>query len=344
MFQSQAGTGATGLLGTQSLPIPYLGRGSTGSGNTLSHPDPFSETAYRDWVSSMASGQPSGIDFWDGRTCWPLNPRNSGKQLSDAIMSDYIPPQSSDPMHISGGSLEDDPMSLKVPTNTPTGGTGDDCQNPQFQQASALHPDFASALTQSLLNQPFPLPVPPHNLSLPSSALYSRKENRHASLVHANNALMQPTPLSGSMGTRKLSQSIFGIGGLDSSIPVPAEGSEEKTSAALQNMFATSLRNPLTDFGSSMMNSACNIAGSPPAVDNGHAESTPVSNVKGMVPLGSSSSGSSSVGGNTATKRTRNFTPASAKAIDVEDEPRRMSPHVRIAGYCGGDMSGDSVH
>ncbi|KAK4226624.1 hypothetical protein QBC38DRAFT_219588 [Podospora fimiseda] len=39
-------------------------------------------------------------------------------------------------------------------------------------------------------------------------------------------------------------------------------------------------------------------------------------------------------------KRTRNFTPASARAIDEEDEPRRGSPHVRIAAFGVGDVGG----
>lgn len=344
LFQSQAGAGAIGPLGTQSWQMPYLGRSNTGSGNALSHADSFSESAYREWVSSMTSGHPTGMDIWDGRASWQMNPRNSAKHPSDAIMSDYISPQTSDPMQISGGSLEDDPMSLKVPTNTPTGEARDDPQNPQFQQTAALNCDFASSLTQSLLNQPFPLPMPQHQLSFPSSELYYRKENRHASLAHANAALLQPASLSGSTETRKLSQSVFGIGGLETSTPVPTDGSEEMTSITLQHMFATSSRNPLADFGSSMMNSTGSTVGTPMGVTGvvDQADSTPVSNVKSLA--APTSGGGSSTSGNTAVKRTRNFTPASAKAIDEEDEPRRLSPHVRIAGFCGVDISSDSVH
>jgi hypothetical protein len=39
-------------------------------------------------------------------------------------------------------------------------------------------------------------------------------------------------------------------------------------------------------------------------------------------------------------KRTRQFTPASARVIDEEDEPRRTSPRARIAGY-GGEIADD---
>lgn len=54
-------------------------------------------------------------------------------------------------------------------------------------------------------------------------------------------------------------------------------------------------------------------------------QATPIQTYAGVA---ASTAGSGSEKG---TKRNRNFTPASAKAIDEEDEPRRISPRMRIS-------------
>ncbi|KAL1843464.1 hypothetical protein VTJ49DRAFT_1574 [Mycothermus thermophilus] len=45
--------------------------------------------------------------------------------------------------------------------------------------------------------------------------------------------------------------------------------------------------------------------------------------------------------GSNAAKRPRNFTPASVKAIDEADEPRRMSPHVQVMSFGVVDLVGE---
>jgi hypothetical protein len=50
------------------------------------------------------------------------------------------------------------------------------------------------------------------------------------------------------------------------------------------------------------------------------------------MPLRNSSAASLNAGGlGSSRKRTRNFTPASSKAIDDEDQPLRPSPHMRAS-------------
>src|SRR5690606_12973734 len=101
---------------------------------------------------------------------------------SDTIMPDYAPPQTTDPMHISGPSLEDEPMSLKVPTNTPTGETDEGEDTPlQVKPPTVLPSDLATSLTRSLLNQPFPLPVHHCNPTLPATNSKVNKDRQQAS-------------------------------------------------------------------------------------------------------------------------------------------------------------------
>ena len=95
-------------------------------------PDPFTETAYLEWVNSLGLAQ--NADSGDARAVWPpFFARNSSKQSStDISMPDYLSSQSGqnvgpESMLMSGTSLEDEMQvgSLKVPTNTPTGGPGE---------------------------------------------------------------------------------------------------------------------------------------------------------------------------------------------------------------------------
>lgn len=105
----------------------------THSANTSgsSIPDPYLEpVAYYEWLNSFGSVVNSDVS---GNSCWPINPRNASKQSnSDASMPDYMSLHGrqntmSDPMHISGMSMEDDcgTGTLKVPTNTPIAGSAD---------------------------------------------------------------------------------------------------------------------------------------------------------------------------------------------------------------------------
>ncbi|KAL2017191.1 hypothetical protein VTK56DRAFT_2511 [Thermocarpiscus australiensis] len=346
IFHTQA---SVGLVSNQPFQMPYLGVSNKESGPPLSYPDPFAESAaYLEWVTSMTSTQ--STDSIGARTFWPTNTHNASRQTnSDTTMSDYIPSHASDPMQLSGGSLEDDPMCLKVPTNTPTAGTSDDLQGAQYQlptHVPTLHPEFAASLTQSLLSQPPPLPILAHNLSLPSSEVKSRKENRHASLSHANAPPMPSTLSLEGIETRKFSHPIFGTDSFDSAISVPTSSvpsdNEENKSPSQPAALSTGSRNPSGgEFGSNITNLSSNVGSSSTAGNvAGPAESSLTSNPNGVAGLGG---GNGNGNNNTVAtqKRTRTFTPASAKAIDEEDEPRRASPHVRIVGFGAGDVAGD---
>lgn len=299
-FQNQAGAS---LFGTQGLQMPYLGDSNIGSVETPSFTDPFTDSAYLEWANSLMNTEPT--DVWDGTTIWPTNPRTQRQSNSDTIMPDYDPPHRPDPMHVSGPSLEDEPMSLKVPTNTPTGGSTDEGQSSHSMSQQAVLPsDFASTLTRSLLNQPFPMPTH-HNLS------FASKDNQHGAHGQGNSALMQPATRTDNIGIRKI---IFGADSVDSTVPV-----------------SLSSKSSCGDIGSMIASFGYGHGGSlATPSSSGHAES------------GSANSGGKGSGSvNNIAKRTRNFTPASVRAIDEEDEPRRVSPHVRAAGYDVVDILSD---
>lgn len=302
------------LLGNPALQMPYFDYSSTGSANTPSHSDPFTDAAYLEWANALASGQQG--DLWDGLTLWPTSTRSQRQSTSDTIMPDYVPPQTADPMHVSGPSLEDEPTSLKVPTNTPTGGASEDGQNTgvQVSQCSGLPSDFASSLTRSLLNQPFPFPVQQHNPCFQTAESKSGKDNQHSMHGQGN---------TNNMEAGKALQSMFGADAVDNTVPLSASSG---TSSG--------------ELGSMVASLGCNNSGSSLATpsSSGQTEATPIGSEGGTAP-GSTRANTRNV--NMATKRPRNFTPASVKAIDEEDEPRRISPHLRTAGYNVMDMLGE---
>ncbi|KAK3689924.1 hypothetical protein B0T22DRAFT_182222 [Podospora appendiculata] len=330
IFPSQA---PSNFLGNPAFQMPCFPRG-TNTSSPFSFNDPFaaSDPAYINWVNALHGTQssaelsgkttwPTSVDLGDKAT-WSSNIRHSRQSNTDISMPDYVTVHS-DPMQISGGSLEDDPMSLKVPTNTPT--AGEDFQGTQYPltHQSTLPSDLSVSLTHSLLNQPF-LPIQTHNSPLLSSEIKSRKENRHLTVAVSNPSSAHSTPPTEHFETRKFSQPVFGPGAMASGNPMPSSASESTSvdSPSLRGVFSASgARNtPVSDFGSSITNVNANL--------NPLMESA--SNTLNMG-LGSNSGG---------IKRTRNFTPASAKAIDEEDEPRRASPHVRVVGY-GGEMANE---
>jgi hypothetical protein len=126
--QRQAGGGImTAAQGPQGMPL--VTRGGALSGSSLT--DTFGEAAYFDWVNSLTSC-PSTDTGLPTKSLWQTTSRVGRKYSSiDTSMPDYIPENhgqasACEPMHISMGSLEDEPMAtnlhLKVPTNTPTSG------------------------------------------------------------------------------------------------------------------------------------------------------------------------------------------------------------------------------
>ncbi|KUI60948.1 hypothetical protein VP1G_08136 [Cytospora mali] len=291
--------------------IQTFQKSSAPSGSSLM--ESFSETAYQEWINTLGLNQQQ--QSLDVEAVWPCTTtRNYSKYTSTdqsvPTMSDYLSStmgHTMDPnsMHLSGPGLDDDIhlTNLKVPTNTPTTmSDGDTLASGQFAYNfpnSAISSELASSLTHSLLNQAHPLSVAsqsfqPNQIQLPAAEIKSRKENRHlnnASSIHSPSS--NPSP-SIEAQIRKFSQTsnAFGVIGndhLDSSGSCP--GVVRRASAG--------------EFGRDMTNTM-----SPNQTYAGVAASA-------------ATTGSSSDNG---TKRSRNFTPASSKAIDLEDEPRRASP------------------
>lgn len=121
---SQAGPYNSGVYPS---PMPLLHRSALPAGSVF--PDPFTETAYLEWVNSLGLSQ--GMDVGEFRGALPTHfPRQPSKQSStDTSMPDYMSSYSGpnvmpESMHMSGTSIEDETQvgSLKVPTNTPTAG------------------------------------------------------------------------------------------------------------------------------------------------------------------------------------------------------------------------------
>ncbi|KAK4243642.1 hypothetical protein C7999DRAFT_18032 [Corynascus novoguineensis] len=285
--QYQAGTG---LLGNPALQMSYLGASNTGCANGPSYSDPFTDSAYLEWASALVNGQ--AAETWDGASMWPTSGRGQRHYPSDTVMPDYVPPQTSDPMHISGPSLEDEPMSLKVPANTPTGGSEEAQDTPtHMDHPTALPSDFASSLTRSLLNQPFPLPVHHCNPSFSMAESKPSKDKQQAALSQNSTA--------------------------ETTATAPA------SSASSCGEFGSIVGNLGSDHSGTSLPSLSSSGPTEPSSSSGQSSSGALGGNKGT------NNGNSS----TVSKRSRNFTPASVKAIDEEDEPHRASPHARPPGY-----------
>ncbi|ROW00020.1 hypothetical protein VPNG_08359 [Cytospora leucostoma] len=292
--------------------------------------DPSSEAAYQEWINSLGlNQQPPNLD---AKVVWPnVMSRSDSKQSSadpsipsmsgylSSTMGHTMAPNS---MHISEPSLDDDAqmVNLKVPTNTPTAFPGGDPLATGHFAYTILNPsvssELASSLTHTLLNQPHPLPVTsqsvqPNQIQLPASAVKSRKENRHlnnASSVHSPSS--NPSP-SIEAQIRKFSQTSNAFGAIVTD-PLDTSGSGPTIS-----------RLPSAgEFGRDMTNTA-----------------TPNQTYAGVAASGAVPGSGSDKG----TKRSRNFTPASAKVIDVEDEPRRASPRMRVATAFPLDLNLDTA-
>lgn len=142
--------------------------------------------------------------------------------------------------------------------------------------------------------------VQPHQIPLPASEIKSRKENRHLNNSGSVGSSTNPSP-SVEAQIRKFSttNTAFGI-----------IGNDRTGSTASGSGLTSSRRGSAGEFGRDITNTA-----------------SPNQTYAGVAALGSGSGSGSEKG----TKRSRNFTPASTKAIDEEDEPRQASPRVRMA-------------
>lgn len=171
-------------------------------------------------------------------------------------------------------------------------------------QNSGIPPDLASSLTNSLLNQPLPVQVQGQGAHNPATEIRSRKENRSHQLADrpASATFATSKPSTEHCEMRKVSQEVH-LPSI-SSLPLSAVGSQVNSPPALANHEPSPVPSP-GEFGA-------NITNLSPADDTAAA-------------LGASM--------DKGTKRVRNFTPASSRAIDEEDEPRRASPRVRLSPF-----------
>lgn len=308
---------------------------TSGTSSSSGYVDPFGDVAYQEWVNAMGMAhQQQGPA--EQRTVWPgAVARNSnmqsGHNVGMSAMPDYLAStmdqaMGSDQMGMSSFTMDDDGSgsNLKVPTNTPIGtadgsacAAGSLCSlGPRSWTALTKLPksgqfgydfptptisgELAQSLTHSLLSQPHPIHgVPqfaqPHQIPLPASEVRSRKENRHLNNASADSPSATASP-SVEAQIRKFSHTsnAFGVIGQD------------RDSSGL----TTSRRTSGGDFGLNITNHA-----------------TPSQTYAGVTAFGTAPSS----GSEKSNKRNRTFTPASAQAVDDDDEPRRLSPRMRMA-------------
>lgn len=320
--QGASHSNANAFLTQASFPPvpPSIPRSTTGG--MLA--DSLNEMAYFNYMNCVPA--PFTNEF-TSKPMWPAPGlvrsgtfgTNNNMMQTDFTQGTNCPPLEGEPMHISGPSLEDDPtpstnLHTQVPTNTPTTGSATDLHNSTVSGSlhfdtntnSFITPDFAHSLTHSLLNQP--VPVPPQSIPLPASEIKSRKdrESRFLPILGSNPASASSTPQGANPDIRKFSQPLFNA--------VPSmfntTASTSPCSAAFTSATASrKASNP--DFGPNLG-----------AIGTGAT----------TVPLRNSSAASLNAAGlGSGRKRTRNFTPASSKAIDDEDQPLRPSPHMRTS-------------
>ncbi|KAI0437136.1 hypothetical protein F4803DRAFT_566297 [Xylaria telfairii] len=273
---------------------PDMGKGKPSSRRANTHSKiSTSDTSMPDYSSSNCSGAQLMTDF---------QPITFSAGLEDPDTSNLAPKAPvNTPIALVDASFVDelgiDINKLGTPGNTPpptdffTTGT------------TNFSAELATSLTHSLLNQPHPLPVHGPNIGIPAPEVKSRKENR----LNHDSSGEGATNLD-HIDMRKVSQPVYGQVGKTSrdtsstSNSPPSHGTF--SSVFSQRSFSGA------EFGNDLTN-----AGILFTHGNGEANAT----IEGRVGSGSDK----------GIKRTRHFTPASAKAIDDEDEPRRNSPRGR---------------
>ncbi|GAB1317455.1 hypothetical protein MFIFM68171_07665 [Madurella fahalii] len=321
--------GSGGFPGNPAVQVPYYGWSNTGPGNMFPYHDPFSGSeAYTDWVASMT--RENTAKYWPASL---FRPR--GQTNSDISMPDYVPSSGpeSDSVQISEPGQGEDVTSLYVPKNAPAAGVEQgflSTQGTEFQLLSdptTLSPDFASSLTQSLLNQPVPLPDPPCHCSFPSKP---RGGIRHATPTHSYMPFTEPTSCVDGIEGCKLSQPMFGLGGAGLAAPISASPevseNQNKEPPTPQAVFSASSRsNSFGDYTSSNITDIIYGATEPSSQASivcATTEPCSVSALSAMVSLGNTDRNR-----NAAATCTGAFTPASARTIDEEGQPRGATPH-----------------
>ena len=175
------------------------------------------------------------------------------------------------------------------------------------QHGHAFPHDLATALTVSLLNQPPPAQVHQQSTTCPATEIKSRKETRIKQQTSAPiREASMPTASQGLGEMRKVSQQLSIPPG--AALPTEKVPSNDDTPKMPQTTNMSNLQSLNIDESS---------------MEGG------IRPRENITPLRTISGNSLDKGG----KRTRNFTPASAKAIDEEDEPQRASPRVRLTPF-----------
>ncbi|KAK5630112.1 hypothetical protein RRF57_005827 [Xylaria bambusicola] len=253
-----------------------------------------SDTSMPDYTSSNSTGAPPMNDF---------QPMNFAIANVDDHDNSNIAPKAPantptallDPGFVSDLGIDIDKMG--TPGNTPPSTDFFTTSTTNFSS------ELATTLTHSLLNQPHPLPVQGSNIAIPAPEIKSRKENR----LHSEITLEETTDLD-HIDMRKVSQSVYshlGKTSRDTSSTNNSPPSQSTFSGAYSQRSVSG-----AEFGNDLTNSGVLFA-------HGNNDPNPTTDIR----IGS--------GSDKGIKRTRQFTPASAKAIDEEDEPRRSSPRGR---------------
>lgn len=179
-------------------------------------------------------------------------------------------------------------------------------------------------------------------IPLPASEVRSRKENRGISIAGAESGV---SPCVDHVEKRKFSQSAFGFAA--SATPshmAPTQQLQHIQAQALSRVVSDSPSDrPAFSTGGSRAASAGEFGAN---LTNVSESSIPVAPMAGVATTASTSPATTLTQNNVnidkGAKRSRTFTATSAKAIDDEDEPRRVSPRQRTGTYAGEDRSADN--
>ncbi|KAF2964610.1 hypothetical protein GQX73_g8966 [Xylaria multiplex] len=327
---------ANNFIGNMPTAQSLLQRGVNGT--TVGYIDPFNPNKADllfEWPNAFGVvGHSQTTDIGKGKPSSRRANTHSKLSASDTSMPDYNSSNSAgaqlmtefQPMNFMVANVDDPDTSHlapKAPANTPTAlveasfvddlgidldkmGTPGNTPPPTdfFTTGTTdFSTELATSLTHSLLNQPHPLPVQGSNIAIPAPEIKSRKENRLN-----NEVLVEGTTSLDHIDMRKVSQSLYGQLGKTSRDTSTTSNSPPSQSTFSGAFSHRSLSGP--EFGNDLTNSGILFT-------HGNTELNTATESR----IGS--------GSDKGIKRTRQFTPASAKAIDDEDEPRRGSPRGR---------------
>ncbi|KAI6375126.1 hypothetical protein MCOR25_003020 [Pyricularia grisea] len=317
-------------------------------------------------TTPVVGGTPMSVSYSDAAIKWYAGPNKSAynvraarKSSTDTSMPDFgsVPDYSSsgsgyntvmlDPINVPTAIMTEEdfaPTHMRAPTNTPIVGPMDCSYPPGFSfnlPNSAIPGDLAASLTHSLLNQPHPLPVQPHMVPLPASEVKSRKETRKFSNFAAQCSPAIHSPCVDILDKRNFSSSAFTVAevtaAVASNINTPSQQSFQMLpphAVPRGPPEASSDRPFYSSSTSSRVCSSGDLLASFSNASEGSAAPLLTATASGanntVTPLGEAAP-------DRCNKRLRNFTPASIKAIDEEDEPRRISPRLRATTFAGQD-------